>query len=292
MYEGIDPVVPSARVAMEDPALGARIVARHRLPGVSAGSVLLAVGSRLLAVQDDAFRVTWIDPESLALEAVMLRGDGAPLPKPVKPDFEAAVATPGGTIYVVGSGSLPTRCSIARLSGTGVSLYEHPRLYDCVAGALGLAGRPNVEGAAIAGDRLRLFQRGAPSGCVELPLASLDGAAPVALAAFVLDLGALDGIPLGITDVATLGPGHCAFVAAAEDTPDAIADGPVAGSVIGEWREQAGGAHRLRWTRLPGASKVEGLVVDADRRGGWILTDADDAALESELCRIELAGFP
>lgn len=284
--------------AAEDAALGARIVARRRIPGVASGSALLAIGSRLLVVHDDAFRVTWVDPVAFTVEAQILQGDGAALPKPLKPDFEAAVATADGTVYLLGSGSARTRCTIARIRGGSVDLSDHPALYDCMSRAIGLAGRPNVEGAAMLADRLRVFHRGAggaPSAGVDLSPGTLDGGEPTVLGVLRLELGALDGIALGLTEVAVCGPGHYAFAAGAEDTPDAIADGPVAGSVIGAWRETQ--CVRAGWARLrqaggaPSADKVEGLVVDADRRGGWILTDTDDPARASEICRIELEGF-
>lgn len=290
---------PMTLTSAGDPALRAWIVARRRLPGLTSGSALLAVGNRLLAIHDDAFRATWIDPADGTPEPLVLQGDGAALPKPLRPDFEAALATADGTIYLLGSGSKATRCAIARIRGATVAVYDHPRLYASVRDALGLAARPNIEGAVLVADRLRVFHRGAngaPSAGVDLPAATLDGGEPAVGGVLQLELGALDDIPLGLTDVVVLGPGRYAFTAAAEDTTDAVADGPVAGSVVGTWCETrpAPGAH---WTRLrhadgsPCVEKVEGLVVDADRRGGWLITDTDDPARAGELCRIGLEGF-
>ncbi len=293
------PVPTTTLTATGNPALQAWIVTRRRLPGVTSGSALLAMGTRLLSVHDDALRVTWIDPATVTLVPQVLHGDGAALPKPLRPDFEAAVAIGDGTVYLLGSGSTPARCTIARLRGASVALYGHPRLYDSVGAALGLTGRPNIEGAAVVADGLRVFHRGAngaPSAGVDLPCAVLDGGEPIVGGVLRLELGALDGVALGLTDVAVLGPDRYAFTAAAEDTADAVADGPVAGSVIGVWHE-AGHASALHWVRLchadgtPCTDKVEGLVVDADRRGGWIITDTDDPARAGELCRIVLEGF-
>jgi hypothetical protein len=106
------------------------------------------------------------------------------------------------------------------------------------------------------------------------------------------DLGALDGIQLSFTDAAAFADGRCAFVATAEDTADPLLDGPVAGSVIGVLD-----GFEARWTPLRGPAavpfrqKVEGLALDANRRGGWILTDADDPARPALLGRVTLAGF-
>jgi hypothetical protein len=129
-----------------------------------------------------------------------------------------------------------------------------------------------------------------------VPIEALAGGPPRALAAQLFELGALDGIALGFTDAAALPRERTAFTAAAEDAPDAIADGPVAGSVLGIVEGTGRGA-TARWTRLvdahgaPFRAKVEGLVIDADCRGAWILTDADDAASLTLLGRVELTGF-
>ena len=110
------------------------------------------------------------------------------------------------------------------------------------------------------------------------------------------ELGVLDGIRLGLTDVAAIGRERTAFTAAAEDTPDAVLDGPVTGSVIGIL-EPTGKTAVARWTRLlmadglPCRQKVEGAVFDDDLRGGWVLTDEDDPNQPTTLARIELAGF-
>jgi len=261
--------------------LAARVVATRKLVGLSAGSALVSMGERLLAVHDDAFAVTWIERYSLDLEPWVLQGDGAPLPKLEKPDFESAVVTPDGAVHLLGSGSTPERCAIVRLdvAAHAVRIRHSVPLYECVRSALELDTRPNVEGAVIVGQRLRVFHRGVAgcaSGAVDLPLDVLDDAVPRVLAVQRFDLGVLDGVSLGITDVAALGDERLVFVAAAEDTADAVSDGRVMGSVLGVLTTD--GARTLaRWTRLLAADgrplrrKVEGLVIDADVRGGWVL---------------------
>ncbi len=106
------------------------------------------------------------------------------------------------------------------------------------------------------------------------------------------ELGALDGVALGVTDAAAARGDQCVFVAAAEDTTDPVADGAVAGSAVG--LIDPSGA---RWTRLvdvrgqPYRNKVEGLVIEEGLRRGWVLTDADDPAQPTTIGRIELEGF-
>jgi hypothetical protein len=286
--------------AVADGSLAARVVATRSPAGLGAGSALLRVRERLLAVHDDAFRVSWIALGDLAVTPWVLRGDGAPLPKSSKPDFEAAVRTADGLIHVLGSGSRPNRCTIAQLDADGatVTLAEHADLYHSVREALELGSAPNIEGALAAGDRLRLFHRGprgTPSASADLGVGVLYGAAPRVLATAFYELGELDGVGLSITDVTAAGE-LAVFVASAEDAKDSVADGPIRGSAVGVLDERRGSTV-ARWTRLeeadgsPCLHKVEGIVVDEDLRGAWLLTDPDDLARPSHLLRVELAGL-
>ncbi len=296
------PAPTSAPVhALEDPSLAALVVQSQPLPGVTGGSALLEIDGRLLAIHDDAFRVSWIDRASFTVTPLRLRGDGAPLAKADKPDFESAVRTVDGAVHVLGSGSTEKRCIVARLDAARqVTLRRRPALYAALEKALATGERPNIEGAIVAGERLRLFNRAAgrtPNASVDLPLATLHGGAPRVLALQLFELGTLGGVRLGFTDVTALPDGRSVFLAAAEDAPDAIADGPVAGSVVGLLEPSSAGGVGARWTRLlgsdgrPSPQKVEGVVVDRDARGGWLLTDSDDPRVPATLLRIELRGF-
>ncbi len=286
--------------ALEDPSLAALVVASHPLPGVTGGSALLDVGGRLLAIHDDAFRVSWIDPASLAVTPLLLAGDGAVLTKTDKPDFESALRTPDGDVYVLGSGATEKRCIVARIdAANAVTLRHRSALYASARDALASGERPNIEGAIVVRERLRLFNRAAgrtPNASIDLPLAALHGGEPRVLDLQTFELGTLDGVPLGFTDVTALRDGRGAFLAAAEDAPDAIADGPVAGSVVGVLEPSASGVD-ARWTRLLGSDgrpspyKVEGIAIDRDVRGGWLLTDPDDPRVPAMLLKIELRGF-
>jgi len=293
-------VSPPVR-ALEDPSLAALVIASHPLPAVTGGSALLDVDGRLLAIHDDAFRVSWIDRASFAVTPRLLVGDGAALPKPDKPDFESAVRTADGAVYVLGSGSTEKRCIVARIDpNDSVTLRARPALYRSVRKALASGERPNIEGAIIVDERLRLFNRAAgptPNASVDLPLAALYGREPRVLAVQLFELGTLEGVRLGFTDVTVLPDGRNVFLAAAEDAPDAVADGPVAGSVVGLLEPTADGGVGARWTRLLGSDgqpspyKVEGVSVDRNVRGGWLLTDSDDPRVPAMLLRVELRGF-
>lgn len=286
---------------IEDPALRANITAVHPLHGVRAGSALLRVADRLVAVQDDAWSVAWIALPGLAVTTQVLMGNGAALPKKQKPDFEASVLAPDGTIHLFGSGSAANRCVVARIAAdrAAVELRDLSALYTAVGHALDIVGSPNIEAALLHDDRLRLFHRGAgaaTSGSVDLPATVLHGGPFRILARQQYEFGHLDGVALHITDAAGMAGARTAFLAAAEQTDDAIADGPVAGSVIG-LIEPGGTSSRLRWARLidpdgrPSQRKAEGLVMDDDGCGAWVLTDPDSTEHPAELCRVVLTGY-
>jgi hypothetical protein len=146
-------------IAQRDERIAARITESWPLPGVRAGSALLKVGDELLAIQDDAFAAAWIDPATRKTRPLVLRGEGGALDKPLKPDFEAAFQH-DGRIWILGSGSRPNRCAIARIdldTREHVLLNAMP-LYGAIGRELGV--KPNIEGALALPDRLRLFQRG------------------------------------------------------------------------------------------------------------------------------------
>jgi hypothetical protein len=284
---------PQRIVAARDERLEARVTAATPLPGVRAGSALVRVGARLLAIQDDAFAAVWIDPRTHRTEPLVLRGAGGALEKKLKPDFEAAFVH-DGRIWVLGSGSRPNRCCIARVdvAQREVPLFNALPLYGAIARALGQPA--NIEGAVPLPDRLRLFHRGPGRSrdanyTLDVPLDILAGAPPQLLDVRRFDLGAVGGLFLGFTDAVPLDAGRLLYLAVAEDTPDGILDGPIAGAAVGV----LDGA-TARWNTLLEADgavsrrKVEGVALDPGGQSGWLLTDPDDPDLPAELCRLEL----
>lgn len=299
--------MPSAKL---DVSLSATILSSRRLKDgerfVRSGSALLRVGSQLLAIQDDACELSWIDPLSPALRFVPLVGDGKMLPKSQKPDFEAAFYSPShGRIFILGSGSAPARRGIMHLHciDNKIDLIDHlfesvdaGPLFDALEEALGTV--PNIEGAALLGaDSVRLFHRGSGRGelasaYLDVPIQTLYGQACEPPAVHGCSLGDIGGVALSFTDAANVGEGRILYAAAAEDTADAIADGPVAGAALGVMDEEGG----LRYTLLrysdgsAAALKVEGIAADHDGRFAYLISDPDDASLAAELFRVELSG--
>ena len=105
-------------------------------------------------------------------------------------------------------------------------------------------------------------------------------------------MGTLGGLRLTFTDATATDRGVL-YVASAENSPDAITDGSVTGSVIGVLDERRG----CRWTELrdadggPFSAKIEGICADRNLEGRvYMVTDADDPARPSELLEVALAG--
>lgn len=101
----------------------------------------------------------------------------------------------------------------------------------------------------------------------------------------------LNRVRLTFTDVATC-PSGLLFLAAAEDSPDAVADGPVAGVVVG-LIEEAG----VRWCPLLGpdgeglTDKAEGTRLDSTNpRRGFVVFDLDDPDVPTEMAEVLLEG--
>ena len=81
------------------------------------------------------------------------------------------------------------------------------------------------------------------------------------------------------------------YLAVAEDTPNAIDDGPIVGAAVG-----VVAGSRARYARIagpdgaPSVHKFEGIALDPGGRRGWLVTDPDDEDEPAQLCRLELAG--
>ncbi len=292
---------------------------------VRAASAVARMGGRLAVVQDDANFVALVDPATGLADAITLpAGEGGRRQfddlrgnKRFKLDLESCVLLDDGGVPVLlafGSGSSPLRERIVEVrdvGGTspGVRVIDAGALYAGLRASPTFAGSEmNVEGAMIlVPDTLRLFNRGngAPVDDRHPVDASCDLYLPT-LVAFLrdrlfvppplpenvvrYDLGEIDGHPLTFTDV-TLHEGRVWFTATAEASPDAVRDGPVAGSAIGIL--ESGTA---RWARVMGEDgrpfegKIEAIEM-RDARTAWVLVDRDDPERPSELCEVALEGF-
>ena len=297
-----------------------------RPPHVRAGSSLIRAGGRLVVVQDDASILAVVDPDGENVESVLLPAgpDGARVfdtfneNKHLKPDLESAFSHEG-RLLILGSGSSPQREKVMLIEGLdrsatewGVHQVDAPALYQVLRNDPNCAGSElNIEGAMVQEHHLLLFQRGngAPAGGLEpvdavcrLELAPVleylqdpqKAAVPGLLSTKRIDIGDADGVPLTITDV-TAHDDQIYFLAVAEDSPDALRDGPVTAVVLGLLDHDTG---QTRWATLvdaagaPYLGKSEGIAIDPAETGrAWIVTDRDHPKIPAELCRIEFSGF-
>jgi hypothetical protein len=191
-----------------------------------------------------------------------------------------------------------------------VTLVHLPSLYDKLRREHAFAGSElNIEGAVQFGDRLRFFGRGngAPRAGVRPINATCDLDWPALFAHLrapdrsppppperivQYELGAIDGIPLSFTDAALSGD-TLLYCATAEESPDVTRDGRVVGSTIGVIDPHG----RVQWAVLTDGSekplpwKIEGLAPAAESgKRLFVVVDADDPDMASELCTVELRG--
>jgi hypothetical protein len=283
---------------------------------VRAGSGLRRWGGRLVVVQDDVNALALVDERTGAVTPLLLpagaggrrhfsEGRGN---KAAKMDLEACAALPDGRLLVVGSGSSPARERLVlvepdlslRVVEAG-PLFAHLRSRPDFAGA-----ELNLEGAVVVGGRLWLFQRGngratagrAPCSAVgELALSALldfidRGAGPPSLAAVRrVELGQVGGVPFGFTDATALPDGRVVFLAGAEASPDATADGPVLGARVGLLEgEQVVLCEIVDEHGQPTPLKLEGidlLGVDGDGALRFaVVADMDDPELPAALAAL------
>lgn len=322
-----DPAL-TARVVRSVPLLYARGAdAAHDRPAhVRSASGLLRAGDRLAVIQDDANFVALADPSSgqsgvIALpagEGGLRQFDDVRGNKRFKLDLESCVMLDspagGATVVAFGSGSTAFREKIVVIRGMeaaerDVRVVDASPFYALLRGETAFAGSElNVEGAALADGALRLFNRG--NGAPRDGLLPVNATCDLYLSGFLAfiddpsaappppprgvtqyDLGSIGGLALTFTDAAEWG-GRLLYTAAAEASPDATRDGPVAGCAIGIIH---GGEARYavvedaRGARYAG--KIEGILpLPDDPARLWAVIDRDDPAAPSELLEVLLGG--
>jgi hypothetical protein len=271
---------------------------------VTAASAIAPLGEGWLVAQDDSTSAAWLQDASVTPLRLLPPVEGhdrfseAAGTKRLKPDLEVACpAEVDGepAVLLLGSGSTArrTRGVLVRLDGGQPVAHagELTPLYGLVARRLELAdGQLNLEGASRHGGTVRWFNRGnlaagVRPGSVDLPLAALVGAVlgrtdagsvPVEQPR-VYDLGEVAGVGLAVTDAVALPDGRQLLSAAAEDTPNAVDDGPVVAAALA----LVDGGHVLDVAAVPEVDgrvpKVEGLALRGVRDGAvHLLAVVDD----------------
>ncbi|QWF17073.1 DUF6929 family protein [Lysobacter capsici] len=224
--------------------------------------------------------------------------DEAAARKALKPDLEALVRLPpfaghpDGALLALASGSKPNRRTgvLLGLDASG-ALSGAPRPVDLSVPYAALQTRfpaLNIEGAVVRGQELVLLQRasgGHPENAlIGFALAQVLDALgavdelrlPELPARFItVDLGQVDGVPLGFTDGSALADGRIVFSAVAEHVDDTYHDGPCVGAAVGIV-DMEGRVQRLELVEP--VQKIEGIDarVDATAIRFLLVTDGDD----------------
>ena len=287
---------------------------------VTAASGIAPLGDGWLIAQDDSTFAAWRRADSIRPVRLLPPVEGhdrfseAAGTKRLKPDLEVAcpVEVDGErAVLLLGSGSTPRRMRAVlvrpRDGDPTAQAGDLGPLYAQVAQRLDLPlEHLNLEGASRHGASMRWFNRGnlaagVRSGSVDVPLDALvDAVLGRADAAGVplgqprsYDLGEVEGVGLALTDAIALPDGRGLLSAAAEDTPNAVDDGPVVASALA----LVDGDDVLAVAPIPEVDgrvhKIEGLALRGSGSGEIHLlavVDADDpTAPSSEIdLRIDL----
>lgn len=272
---------------------------------LSAASGLVLAGGWLHCVADDEHHLAslaWRDGAA-AGELQLQRVRAGDLPhgqserKRLKPDLEALALLPG-RLFALGSGSRAQRQRGFLLPlSLGGALAGEAREVDLAPLYQPLQqhfGDLNIEGAFVADGALCLLQRAnqgqARNACVRYELGAVTqwlaggGPAPAPERIDPIELGAIAGVALGLTDGTAWPGGGWLFSAVAEDTQDSYQDGSCRAAVIGRVSAQG---ELLGMAPLATAAKVEGIAWAVPGQRLLMVTDADDPASPSQLLALD-----
>jgi hypothetical protein len=283
---------------------------------VTAASGIAPLGNGWVVAQDDATSVAWLHGDSVTPVRALPPVDGLDRfresagTKRLKPDLEVACPAEvdgGPAVLLLGSGSTDRRMrGVLLRPGDGRPVAQAAELgpvYERVARRLGLPmDHLNLEGASRHGDTLRWFNRGnlaagVRSGSVDVPVEALVAAVLGRVPAgevpvdrpLAYELGQVEGVGLAVTDAIALPDGRLLLSAAAEDSPNAVDDGPVVATALA----LLDGAQVVDVVPIPEVDghvhKIEGLALRAFRDGEVRLlavVDDDDPDVPSALVEL------
>ncbi|HET8939996.1 MAG TPA: hypothetical protein VFN67_41430 [Polyangiales bacterium] len=266
---------------------------------LAAASGIVCLEQSLYVIADDLLTLAVYDLRGVRTQNISLLPGELPdehaARKAQKPDFEALLSMPDGSVLVLGSGSTQRRQRAVWVQDIATSrtsiVIDMSELYTALAREL---PELNIEGGAVFGAHLYLCSRGngarRDNTLVELDLervlaalqASQRLAANCLLSIQRIQLPELEGVPLSLTDLAVHGPG-LVFSAAAEASANTYDDGACAGSVVGKLSAD-GTASDL--VTIATGLKLEGIC-SAGAETLYAVADADDANAQAPLLMIE-----
>ncbi len=274
------------------------------LPNLPSASGIEIVGPMAYVVSDDAPFLYLLDAQTLAPAGQVPLFDPTDfttgrIPKALKPDLEAMTLLPGPDgalgLLLLGSGARPVRevgYFVPLTPGQPVQTINLAALYAQLRAALPAGTVLNLEAAATGATELLLLQRpvgGGPAVVFGLNLADVAAylwqpaqPVPALTRALPVALPTLDGYAAGFSG-AQIMDNQLLVTASVEATADAVLDGPVLGSYVGQVDLTTGQAELTRLTWPDGRAylgKVEGLAIRQQLGAGWyelLLVTDDDA---------------
>lgn len=266
-------------------------------PFLSAASGLVQIGEMLCVVGDDEQHLIMFDQNDDGPGRLLrlLPGD---LPhkkkkrKALKPDFEILFQLPSSDpvasrlICAMGSGSTPMRMrgALIDLDTGSVTVLDLQTLFAALAP---LMTEINLEGAAVRGDRLLLFNRGnmahPDTHVFETALTALTGdTSAQARLVKTLTLPLVGSVPLTVTDACSFADDQFLISAVAEVTDDSYADGDILGAAI---IRLSADFDVIAIEPLEPTLKIEGITARKTATGAELLcvSDADDPDTPSSL---------
>ena len=226
-------------------------------PYVRSASALRRWNSHLVIVQDDVHALAFLNSRAEVTPMALPPLDGGAVlfddahgNKHAKLDLESALSLPDGRFMAFGSGATPARERIIVVDPAGAPrIVDAAALYAMFRGERAFSGNElNIEGVVLVAGTMRFLQRGngarnatqdAVNAIGDVSLGSFldwldrDGAVPALLRTAQFDLGEIRGVRFGFTDATLTADGEIAFLACAEDSTDAVSDGPVLGCRFG-----------------------------------------------------------
>ena len=265
---------------------------------LAAASGIAQRGNALYVIADDELELAVYSLGGVRTASIPLATGALPdehaQRKAEKPDFEALCALPDGSLLALGSGSTARRMRGAWIRfDTRTPSVRPIDLSELYSGLLRDFPELNIEGATVFGGCLALCSRGngalRQNVLIQLDLADAlqrlthteSLRADSVRSSHRVELGALDGIALSLTDLASTHE-QLLFSAAAEASANTYDDGRCAGSVLG--RLSARG-DVLRVVPVAPQHKIEGVCVRSGVRPTQLLlvADADDRAARAPL---------
>lgn len=266
---------------------------------LAAASGIVCVEHRLYVIADDLLALAVYDLQGVRTQTIELLPGELPVEhaarKAAKPDLEALLSLPDGSLLALGSGSTAKRQRgvwVQQLRAAPISrVVDLSELYAALARDL---PELNIEGGTVLGSHLFLCSRGngarRDDALLKLDLARVMASlqayqrltADSVLSMQKVQLPELDGTPLSLTDLAVHASG-LVFSAAAEATANTYDDGACAGSVVGRLCEDGSATDVVTVAQ---GLKLEGIC-SAGAHTLYAVADADDANAQAPLLEIE-----